>query len=202
MKKTITLFTACLLLGIATPAHAQDDDTEALKLTALEALVTAPPERAMPIVERVLAGDGSDELKARALFVLSQMDTPEARARLRASLELEGYHKDYRYFEEQRRAGGEKVEDITGHPTFKPHISCAAMTYEILNGHIPPENVLLPGTVAIFYWPYHALLAALSQIFDSPPPLMGAVVSFCRKRGARSRPASTRASTRVWWVRV
>lgn len=82
MKKTIALFTACLLLGIATPAHAQDDDTEALKLTALEALVTAPPERAMPIVERVLAGDGSDELKARALFVLSQMDTPEARALL------------------------------------------------------------------------------------------------------------------------
>ena len=82
MKKTIALFTACLLLGIATPAHAQDDDTEALKLTALEALVTAPPERAMPIVERVLAGDGSDELKARALFVLSQMDTPEARTLL------------------------------------------------------------------------------------------------------------------------
>ncbi len=30
-------------------------------------------------------------------------------------------------------AGGEKVEDITSHPTFKPHISCAAMTYEMAN---------------------------------------------------------------------
>jgi len=30
-------------------------------------------------------------------------------------------------------AGGEKVEDITSHPTFQPHISCAAMTYELAN---------------------------------------------------------------------
>jgi 4-hydroxybutyryl-CoA dehydratase/vinylacetyl-CoA-Delta-isomerase len=30
-------------------------------------------------------------------------------------------------------AGGEKVEDITSHPTFKPHINCAAMNYEMAN---------------------------------------------------------------------
>ena len=30
-------------------------------------------------------------------------------------------------------AGGEKVEDITSHPSFKPHINCAAMIYEMAN---------------------------------------------------------------------
>ena len=62
----------------ASIAFAQDDDNEALKLTAMEALMAAPPERALPIARRVLEGDGSDELKERALFVLSQIDDPEA----------------------------------------------------------------------------------------------------------------------------
>jgi len=30
-------------------------------------------------------------------------------------------------------SGGEKVEDVTSDPTFKPHINCAAMTYEMAN---------------------------------------------------------------------
>jgi len=30
-------------------------------------------------------------------------------------------------------AGGEKVVDITRHPSFQPHINCAAMTYEMAN---------------------------------------------------------------------
>lgn len=82
MNKTIPILIACLLFGSAVPALAQDDDSDALKLAALESLITAPPERAMPIVQRVLSGDSSDELKARALFVLSQMDTPEAQTLL------------------------------------------------------------------------------------------------------------------------
>lgn len=81
MNKLPEILLAFVLLGIATPALAQDD-TEQLQQTALEALIMAPPERAMPIVQRVLAGDGSDELKERALFVLSQMDTPEAQTLL------------------------------------------------------------------------------------------------------------------------
>jgi HEAT repeat protein len=68
-----------LLVALAASvASAQDNDTEALKLTAMEALMAAPPERALPIARRVLEGDGSDELKERALFVLSQIDEPEA----------------------------------------------------------------------------------------------------------------------------
>ena len=81
MNNSVKILLACVLLGIATPALAQDD-TEELQIAALEALISAPPERAMPIVQRVLAGDGSDELKERALFVLSQMDTPEAQTLL------------------------------------------------------------------------------------------------------------------------
>ncbi|WP_191621155.1 HEAT repeat domain-containing protein [Marinihelvus fidelis] len=59
-------------------AQAQDDGTEALQLVAIEALMVAPSERALPVVQRLLAGDSSDELKSRALFVLGQIDLPEA----------------------------------------------------------------------------------------------------------------------------
>jgi HEAT repeat protein len=81
--KTITKIAFLLLLLCAPMAGlAQQGENEELKIAALEALVSAPPERAMPIVQKVLAGDDSDELKARALFVLSQIDTPEAQSLL------------------------------------------------------------------------------------------------------------------------
>lgn len=70
---------ATLMLAFANTAWAQSDDEE-LKLAALEALMSAPPERALPIATRVLRGDGSDELKEGALFVISQIDRPEAHA--------------------------------------------------------------------------------------------------------------------------
>jgi len=75
---TIVLFVLGLA-AIGSQARAQAPDQEDLKMTALEALMSAPPERALPIVARVLAGDGSPELKQRALFVLGQIDEPEAR---------------------------------------------------------------------------------------------------------------------------
>lgn len=59
-----------------------DRDTEQLKIAALEALISAPPDKALPIVTKVLRGRGSDELKESALFILSQMDRPEAQALL------------------------------------------------------------------------------------------------------------------------
>lgn len=57
-------------------------DTDELKIAALEALISAPPERALPLANKVLAGDNSDEVKERALFILSQIDTPESQATL------------------------------------------------------------------------------------------------------------------------
>jgi len=78
------LIASAVLLSTGT-CLAQSDaavESEQLKIAALEALISAPPERALPIVEKVLSSDGSDELKSRALFVLSQIDLPEAHAQL------------------------------------------------------------------------------------------------------------------------
>jgi HEAT repeat protein len=52
---------------------------EELALAALEGLMAQPDERALPILRKVLAGPQSTLVKKRALFVLSQMDAPEAR---------------------------------------------------------------------------------------------------------------------------
>jgi len=76
------LILAALLIAISSPAIAQTDDAEKLKMSALEALISAPPERALPIVTKVLDGDSSVALKERALFVLSQIELPEAQTRL------------------------------------------------------------------------------------------------------------------------
>lgn len=79
------LFYVLLLLAFATPSSAQDgsDPAEALKLTAIEALISAPEEKALPIVERVLANDGSTPaMRERALFVLSQSESGPARVLL------------------------------------------------------------------------------------------------------------------------
>jgi HEAT repeat protein len=75
-----TLVTLALLFA-ASVSLAQSDD-EQLKVAAMEALITAPPERALPIVQKVLAGNGSDELKEKALFILSQIDSEEAQTAL------------------------------------------------------------------------------------------------------------------------
>jgi HEAT repeat protein len=71
---------ATALLAIATQAPAQSDaaDVEALQLAAVEALISAPPERALPLARKVVEGDYSDELKENALFVLSQIRDPRA----------------------------------------------------------------------------------------------------------------------------
>ena len=69
-----------LTVLFANNSIAQDsaNDAEQLKIAALEALMSAPPDRALPLVAKVLASDNSDEIKLRALFVLSQIDLPEA----------------------------------------------------------------------------------------------------------------------------
>lgn len=79
----LTIIAAALLI----PAFgfAQDDDpsdSDSLKIAALEALMSAPAERAMPLVSKVLAGNHSIEVKERALFILSQIDSEEAHATL------------------------------------------------------------------------------------------------------------------------
>ena len=73
--------TAFLVLSTGVCLAQSDEDAEELKIAALEALISAPSERAYPMVARVLQDpDNSDEVKERALFVLSQIDLPEAQA--------------------------------------------------------------------------------------------------------------------------
>jgi HEAT repeat protein len=53
-------------------------DDEELAEIAVEGLMNAPPERAIPLLKKVLKGQHSDKVKKRALFVLSQIDEPAA----------------------------------------------------------------------------------------------------------------------------
>ena len=108
-----------LLIGVS--AYAND---ETVKLAAVEALMAAPPEKAVPILTNVLKGNGSDELKSRALFVLTQTDAPQVEEVLLAyaedsegSLQTEairmiGIHGDDALLDELMplyRAGDEEV---------------------------------------------------------------------------------------------
>jgi len=52
---------------------------EELKLMALNGLMNSDPDRALPLLEKVLAGNQSPKLKERTLFVLAQNDNPKAR---------------------------------------------------------------------------------------------------------------------------
>ncbi len=85
----IILLTSALFL--AAPGLAQSDVThvsdvrsvnDELKLAAIEALITAPDDKALPLVTKVLAGNHSDEVKEAAMFILSQIDLPEAQSTL------------------------------------------------------------------------------------------------------------------------
>jgi hypothetical protein len=51
---------------------------EELADIAVQGLMNAPPERALPVLKKVLASQRSIKIKKRALFVLSQLETDEA----------------------------------------------------------------------------------------------------------------------------
>lgn len=53
----------------------------------------------------------------------------------------------------------------------------SAYVYQVVAGHVPPENVTLPGHPSNTYWPYHALLAALIELLRIPAPLASTIVN-------------------------
>jgi HEAT repeat protein len=55
------------------------ESDEEMKLMAINSLVHTDPERALPLLEKILKGRSSDEVKERALFVLAQSGAPRAR---------------------------------------------------------------------------------------------------------------------------
>ncbi|NWF85675.1 MAG: HEAT repeat domain-containing protein [Bryobacteraceae bacterium] len=58
------------------PENIADDD---LKLMALNGLMHSDPQRALPILQKIIAGPQSPKLKERALFILAQSSSPQAR---------------------------------------------------------------------------------------------------------------------------
>jgi hypothetical protein len=61
------------------PAQESNDD---LKLLAINSLMNADPERALPLVENILKGNSGPSVKDRALFVISQNKAPRAQQAL------------------------------------------------------------------------------------------------------------------------
>jgi HEAT repeat protein len=80
--RTIATTFALLALSNAYAQGEVDDPAETLKIAALEALIAAPSDRALPLVTKVLNSNNSNEVKSRALFILSQIDLPEAQQQL------------------------------------------------------------------------------------------------------------------------
>src|SRR6187455_285135 len=87
MKFAIATLAALLMAGTTfaqapqkpKPAAEQPPNAdEELALAAMEGLMAQSPERALPIIKKVLAGPQTRLVKQRALFVLSQIDSPEA----------------------------------------------------------------------------------------------------------------------------
>jgi HEAT repeat protein len=59
------------------PGSSSNDDEELADI-AVEGLMSAPPERALPLLKKVLQGNHSTKVKKRALFVLSQLGSDAA----------------------------------------------------------------------------------------------------------------------------
>jgi HEAT repeat protein len=87
MRYIVTMLAALLMAGTAfaqAPKKSQAAERaptadEELSLAALEGLMGQSPDRALPIIKKVLAGSQTTLVKQRALFVLSQIDSAEAR---------------------------------------------------------------------------------------------------------------------------
>ena len=86
MHTRLKLIFVVLATFATASVNAQDGnsarDKEELQMIALEALIHVPEERALPAVMKLLETGGSDELMESAMFVLSQMDHPDAAAAL------------------------------------------------------------------------------------------------------------------------
>lgn len=74
--------------------------------------------------------------------------------------------------------GGPRVQ-ISHHGFFH-----SAYVYQVVAGHVPPENVTLPGHPSNTYWPYHALLAAMIELLTVPAPLASALLNFAVLAGS------------------
>jgi HEAT repeats len=61
------------------PAHPEAQSDEELKMLAIQGLITSDPKRALPLLEKVLNSTSTPKEKSKALFVIAQSGSPEAR---------------------------------------------------------------------------------------------------------------------------
>jgi hypothetical protein len=61
------------------PAHPENLSDDELKMLAIQGLMNSDPERALPLLEKVLNGSGSPKEKSKALFVIAQSGSQQSR---------------------------------------------------------------------------------------------------------------------------
>jgi hypothetical protein len=61
------------------PVKPADQDTDDLKLMAIRGLMNSEPERAMPLLEKVINGSATPKEKSQAMFVLAQSGSAQGR---------------------------------------------------------------------------------------------------------------------------
>jgi HEAT repeat protein len=61
------------------PVSPDEESDEELKLMAIHALAQSDPQRAIPLLEKIIFGSSSPKLREQALFVLAQSDQPRAK---------------------------------------------------------------------------------------------------------------------------
>ena len=69
--------------NVGQPVSPDAQGSEDLKLMAVNSLLNSDPEKAIPILEKLLQGPSSPKLRERAVFVLAQSDSPRARQLLK-----------------------------------------------------------------------------------------------------------------------
>jgi hypothetical protein len=65
--------------GTGQPSRPELQGDEELKMLAIQGLMNSDPERAMPMIEKVLQGPASPKEKSKAMFVLAQSGSPQGR---------------------------------------------------------------------------------------------------------------------------
>ncbi len=132
MKLLYPILTALLLVASGTLLAQQGKPTEQeeLALAAMEGLMAQSSERALPIIKKVLNGSQTTLVKKRALFVLSQIEGPEAEeiliqtsrspdAALRneaiRSIGIGGHDKSLAALQDIYRAGNAEVKEQVLH---------------------------------------------------------------------------------------
>ena len=75
----MAILCSTMMAGFTTAQSTGNTNDDEMKMMALDGLRGADASVAVPQLEKVLAGNGSDNLKKRALSILAHEDTPQAR---------------------------------------------------------------------------------------------------------------------------